>query len=721
MRRRRRRPRRRKPRDQAQDVVAQRTAVSTDPTMQTRDARTAIRSTTRRPSPAPKETLMTLTRLTLALATAGFVTTLITACGSNGNTEESPPVVIDPPAPTTTDIKTTVIDGPLANATVCMDKNNNGACDADEVSGKTAADGSVTLKVPNADVGKFDLLAIVGTDAVDSVSGPVTSAYALRAPADQAAVISPLTTLVKVHMEMTGDTSAASDKAVQDAANVSASMFSDFAKTTDTSGLAPLARLLVLTTQGANTALASVTATETKDSSGNVITKTDVSRAIGSRMLDVLPAIAEAANSDAVTSATTPAAKEAALKAAAATLQIEEVALTPTNIKVVAAAARAPVEPVAPATPVEAASLAWLTYTDANNWYFRYLSSTAAQATPDAAGKVRFVDNRKRAVSGTVQRWGETSAYTRTDARFDGTTWVVCATGYVHSATVRDAAGRSTYNYCNDTEGASLRRTLDISGQLMADVVAQIRAYPLFTTSGAYASWGPTPNSLGTARFPANASLQIQGNTSTRTADSYNTLDSNVVVLYNAAVAAGGSASTDECQKVTPTNFASFQFTPTTLEQLVSTFVGKPCVYTPNATVGSRSEWWTNSSINLGSIDSPAPALPFYRAGRNLRVAFSGGTGVKYFSCAMRASDGSSRNCDTIGTGTFSIEVVGDARVMRFANLPASTNSLGYKRIFVERGGKLYFGFRDKLGVDNNLRLNKEAMDALLAQLNLTR
>jgi trimeric autotransporter adhesin len=662
---------------------------------------------------------MNLTRLTLALATAGFVSSLLTACGSNSSPVDEAPIL--PAPPTTTDVKTTVIDGPLANATVCMDKNNNGACDADEASAKTAADGTATLKVPNADVGKYDLLAIVGTDAVDSVSGPVTSAYALRTPADQAGVISPLTTMVKAHMELTGNSSAVSDKAMQDTANLSTSMFTDFSKSTDTSGLAPLARLLVLTTQAANTALASVTATETKDATGTVITKADVSRAIGSRMLDVLPAIAEAASSDAVTGATTTAAKETALKAAAATLQTEEVTLTPSNIKVVTAAARAPLEPVSSATPVDTASLAWLTYTDANNWYLRYLSSTAAQATPDAAGKVRYVDNRKRAVSGSVQRWGETSAYTRTDARFDGTAWVVCPTGFVHSAAVRDAAGRSTYSYCNDTEGVSVRRTQDISGQLMADVVAQIRAYPLFTTAGVYANWGPVPSSLGTARFPVNSGLQIQSNTSTKTPDVYNTLDSNVVALYNAAVAAGGSASTDECQKVTGTNFASFQFMPTTLEQLVSTYVGKPCVFTASATTGPRHEWWSSSTMNLGTIDAPAPALPYYRAGRGLRVAFSGGSGVKYFNCAIRASDGSIRNCDAAGTGTFSIEAVGDARVMRFANLPANTNSLTYKRIFVERGGKLYFGFRDKLGVDNNLRLTKDAMDALLTQLNLSR
>jgi trimeric autotransporter adhesin len=502
---------------------------------------------------------------------------------------------------------------------------------------------------------------------------------------------------------------------------VSASLFTEFAKAGDTSGLAPLARLLVLSTQGANTALAPVTATETKDSTGAVITRADVTRAVSTRLLDVLPAIAQAARSDAVSSATTTVAKETALKAAAATLLTEEVALTPTNIKLVTAAARAPLDPAAPATPVDAASLAWLTYTDANNWFFRYLSATAAQNTPDAAGKLRFVDNRKRAVSGAVQVWGDSGAFSRSDARFDGTAWVVCSTSFVHSATVRDAAGRTTYSYCNDNEGVNVRRSRDISGQLMADVVAEIRAYPLFTKDGTYASWGPTPSSLGTARFPANSALQIQTNTTSKTPDAYSTLDSNVVLLFNAAVAAGGSAATDECQKVTPTNFTSFQYTPTTLEQMINTYGGKGCIFPGNSSAGPRNEWWVNSTVNLGTINAPVPASPYYRASRSLRVAFTGGTGVAYFNCAVRASDGSSRNCDPAGTGTFSIETVADARVMRFGNLPANTNALTFKRIFVERGGKLYTGFREKLGVDNNLRLNKEAMDALLTQMGLTR
>lgn len=59
--------------------------------------------------------------------------------------------------------------------------------------------------------------------------------------------------------------------------------------------------------------------------------------------------------------------------------------------------------------------------------------------------------------------------------------------------------------------------------------------------------------------------------------------------------------------------------------------------------------------------------------------------------------------------------------MLRFANVPAIATTLTYNRLFVERGGKVYFGYRDKLRVDHAVRLNAEGMGALLGQLNLTR
>src|SRR4051812_36566681 len=103
-----------------------------------------------------------LGRLWLAAATA------LAGCGGGGGGDTPMP----PPVVTTTNVATRVVDGPLRNALVCLDKNVNGACEAGEPQARTDTSGNATLVVDNADVGKFPILALVGTDAVDVVNGP---------------------------------------------------------------------------------------------------------------------------------------------------------------------------------------------------------------------------------------------------------------------------------------------------------------------------------------------------------------------------------------------------------------------------------------------------------------------------------------------------------------------------------------------------------------------
>lgn len=646
-------------------------------------------------------------------------TALLSACGG----DDSAPAAGPPPA-STQDVSTTVLDGALQNATVCLDKNDNGACDAGEPFAKTTADGRATLKVDLADVGQFTLLALVGPDAVDATSGPVTTAYSMRTPADQTALITPLTTLVKAQMALSGSSSAAADKALQDAAGVSASMFSDFSKGADPASLAAIARLVVVAKQRASIALAGATDTATLDTSGATINNADVDRTINNRLLDLLPSIVTAATSGAVSSAS-GSAKDDAIKAAAQALVNNELALTVDTLKVVLGTTRAP--DTSATTPTAGASLAWFTYTDAGNWYFRYFSGTAAQNTPDANGRLRFLDNRKRAVAGTVQAWGA-PAFPRTDAWFDGTAWSVCPVDFENSSTPRDAQGRSESLYCNAYRATNVRSVRDIAGQRLAAIAAEIRAYPLTSTQGLYPQWGPDPALLGAAVFPPNSKLLYQVTTQLSNPDGYNTAATNTVKTYAADVTAGGTPVYDAngvaslaCGNVTNANSASLLQEVLTLEQLVASFPGKPCVFSANASSGPRNEWWSNSSINIGTVPGPAPVTSLYQSNRVIRAAFGTGNSVTYLNCALRIPEGSSRNCDPAGSGSYRIETVGDARVLRLANVPAAAAALTYNRIFVERGGKVYFGYRDKLRVDHAVRLNAEGMDALLGQLNLAR
>ncbi|OYU46791.1 MAG: hypothetical protein CFE44_00365 [Burkholderiales bacterium PBB4] len=92
---------------------------------------------------------------------------------------------------------------------------------------------------------------------------------------------------------------------------------------------------------------------------------------------------------------------------------------------------------------------------------------------------------------------------------------------------------------------------------------------------------------------------------------------------------------------------------------------------------------------------------------------------MAYYSCKQRALNGTPRNCKTIGTGTYSIESLGDARVLKLSNAPSEAAPFTYDRVFVERSGKVYLGYQDKLGSRQNVRLNLEATNALFQQIGI--
>lgn len=113
----------------------------------------------------------------------------------------------DAPAAATVPYKGLVV-GKYAGATVCADVNANAVCDDGEVSAKTDAQGAFGM---NAPAGSALLAAIgAGTAYDDPRTGPGRTAQAmvLRAPADLAGVISPLTTEVVRQIEAGGAESA---------------------------------------------------------------------------------------------------------------------------------------------------------------------------------------------------------------------------------------------------------------------------------------------------------------------------------------------------------------------------------------------------------------------------------------------------------------------------------------------------------------------------------
>src|SRR6476661_1504766 len=234
----------------------------------------------------------------LALAVVASLALVVACGGGNGGGSAGGGTTVGgggdtggTPAATTTAAAVTVIDGALRNATVCLDKNLNGVCDTGEPSAKTDASGAASLQVDAADVGKYPVLAVVGTDAVDADNGPVTTAFVLKAPADKTSVVSPLTTLVQTHVEATGASTATAEATIKGQIGLDVSLFQDFTKSTTTEGgtLNAIARTLVITTQQQSAALASSVGSTAID--GSTITQQDLNDLITRKLLEVLPAV----------------------------------------------------------------------------------------------------------------------------------------------------------------------------------------------------------------------------------------------------------------------------------------------------------------------------------------------------------------------------------------------------------------------------------------------
>lgn len=121
----------------------------------------------------------------------------------------------------------------------------------------------------------------------------------------------------------------------------------------------------------------------------------------------------------------------------------------------------------------------------------------------------------------------------------------------------------------------------------------------------------------------------------------------------------------------------------------------------------------------MGTATTGGVQPNFYTTNTPLRVAFGAANSAKYYACQQRASDGSIRNCNLVGTGTYSIASLGDGRVMSLTGLPLQAAALTYNRVFVERGGKVYFGYQNKATVNNTARLNLAGGNALLNLLGI--
>lgn len=668
-----------------------------------------------------------------ALAGAGLVTAGLAGCGG-GNGGEAGMAATREAAAAVSDkvtVATRLPDGPVRNALVCLDANLNERCDAGEPQGRSDATGRVKLRVPAAQVGRFPLLAVVGTDAVDAVHGPVPTRYVLKAPADRAGLITPLTTLVQAHVEAAGATTAAAATFIRSQAALELPPLQDYtAGGTGAARAATLARLVVLTQQEQARVLQPAVVGQ-RDLSGATATQPQLDRVLRHALLGALPELGAAAGDPGLGLAPDSATYQGYLAYLARDVAAHDLNLDAPRALAAIGMAKLP-SPASTDASQSGGSLRGFSFTGAGNWSYRAWTVSAADGAPDDDGFFHYLHFYTRAVAGTTTRWGfNLNPARRDDTHWNGQAWVSCPLGFRNAQTPYDATSRSSYDFCGRWElGTSVRSEVDISGRPLQGVIArQIRSFPGTYDGVDYSRWGPQDLSLlGKATFPEGSKLLYLKSVVTATAPTYDVQDSAVVTAYTAEVAAGGDArtGTPACGKVTSSNAASFRVRPATLEDLVALNPGKPCIFglSVNSTGTSVSPdwWWNNSTASLGSLPDtvtpPAGTGNYYSTTALLRVAFGAGNSTRYYRCMQRSLDGSTRHCLPIGQGSYVIQTLGNARVMSFTRLPLLSQRMGWSRVFVERGGVVRLGYRNTAGaVTYQLRLNLTAANAVLRQL----
>lgn len=135
------------------------------------------------------------------------IATALAACGGGGDSGPAQPSTGGgtTPSPPTPAVTGKVIDGYLAGATVCLDLNNNGACDSGEPSAITDATGQFSIPYNGDAIGKTLLVQVTST--TKDLSRPAGFRFPASFTLSQivqsapSQVVSPLTTLVSTQMQ----------------------------------------------------------------------------------------------------------------------------------------------------------------------------------------------------------------------------------------------------------------------------------------------------------------------------------------------------------------------------------------------------------------------------------------------------------------------------------------------------------------------------------------
>lgn len=617
----------------------------------------------------------------LALTTLATAT-LLAACGGGGGAaaDGSDPTATDPgpvsPAAQVAITGVVAIAAPLQGATVCYDLDANASCDSGDPSTTSGADGRFSLAVDAAQAGRHAVVAQVPATAIDPSTGAaVGSAFTLSAPATGQAdahrvAVTPLSTAVMDLSTWAGLPTADAAAAVQRSLGLDASPLADPVGAGDAQAMR-LARVVH--------ALALRTATLTAAAAVPADAARALQTAVGSGHLRLLSALA--------------AADATAAPADVADQVLSDRNLRADTVVAQAAVALATAGPQTAGTPGPYASLRRFSWTNAGNYsYFLFDGDN----TPDADGGYWAGEVRSTVVNGQAQPFNRNTAYL--DRRSGQ--WVVCDNSWHTLRGTPAAEGRpQQLLYCAGQHSITRSTDHDVSGRRMADVVAEMRAWPLADSVGAGtdnrglpANWGPPPSALGEAVFPDGSVISTRVQlTDVGGTDRFNLTDKPRVVPASGSGTYRQAASIGDLTRMSG--------------NLVKA----------DATVDGAN------SIFLEDV--PATVTdPLLRGVTRYRVAFDpAGDAVRFYACDVVDATNASRNCTALADGRSRIDTVADSRVLRFtAGYPAAlTMAFKRQRLFVERSGAVFGGHHDLERMTHTQRPNAVGWQALRGALAL--
>jgi hypothetical protein len=641
-----------------------------------------------------------LNRKVLAIA---VMSTYLAACGGGGGSTASQPVpAADAPVNTKTTIVSEVIDGAIEGAIVCLDKNQNSECDADEPQGKTGKDGKVSFDIDKADAGKYPLVAFVGADAIDAEHGRVGTPFVMTTIASETSMITPFTTMVHQTTE-NGATKEEAIKSVEDLTGIKGGLFKD--PTKDPSSKA-LARLIVLFNQQVTDMMSSAIGVEGLDK--KKITQNDIIKMSKSKGMELLPSIVANLGTD---------VSADAQKQAAASI-VSSANLTKENAKDIAILARAAQNaPTSGVKIVLGPYLRNLEYTDSLNYYARYSNWVSVESD----SKIWSTDRRYRSQDGKIAKWAWPGGNipNLTNTHFNGKVWRQCLPNHLTPSTIlsttRDSRSTS-YDYCDGYEkGVSTTKFVDISNQSMLGV------YNLMRNGGLLNMSVQNPEVVfGGEAFPAGSYLMVLTGTSTSAALMYPEKP------YRGWSVMSGPVGGDVCSDGSVSKIK-------TLESFVSQFNAKDCDvsgrdpidgnYIPVTADKEAATRWTKL-FELATLPGPVVSMPSpsYLNGKTIIAAGFPDPQrkrVNYYKCSQRSSDGTLRACVQIHEGSYSFEQRGDARVLSLNNLPVVINPAGWYRVPVERKGYVYAGTQSMLSTYTHGRFNVIGSKAFAEKLGI--